>query len=279
MKQLKGLFKISRPMSTFSGGLAVIMGGYVAGTGQWFNVILATLATLSISAAANAWNDYRDIEIDRINQPKRPLPAGMVTPRAALVFSIVMTLLSVLLAAFINLPAFIIALGSATLLYIYSWRLKSTVLVGNVVVAFISALSAVFGGVAAGNVTPSLWLAAIIFTAIMGREVLKTMADYEGDLRQRIRTISTVWGKRPARILFFVLVWATLGMMMLPYLFRVYSPIYAYIVVFGVYPVILYILVKVNRYRTGAQLERLSQLMKYDFMVWFVAVLLGAQAW
>jgi geranylgeranylglycerol-phosphate geranylgeranyltransferase len=207
------------------------------------------------------------------------LPSGIVTPKAALLFSIVMTLLSVLLAAFINLPAFIIAVSSAVLLYIYSWRLKSTVLLGNVVVAFISALSAVFGGVAAGNVTPSLWLAAIIFTAIMGREVLKTMADYEGDLRQRIRTISTVWGKRPARILFFVLVWATLGMMMLPYLFSVYSPIYAYIVVFGVYPVILYILVKVNRYRTGAQLERLSQLMKYDFMVWFVAVLLGAQAW
>jgi hypothetical protein len=54
MKQLKGLYKISRPMSTLSGGLAVIMGGYVAGTGQWFNIFLATLATLAISAAANA---------------------------------------------------------------------------------------------------------------------------------------------------------------------------------------------------------------------------------
>jgi geranylgeranylglycerol-phosphate geranylgeranyltransferase len=279
MNQLKGLYKISRPMSTLSGGLAVIMGGYVAGTGQWLNVFLAALATLLISAAANAWNDYRDIEIDKINQPKRPLPSGMVSPKAAVIFSIAMSLLSLLFAAFINLPAFVIAVGSAVLLYIYSWRLKSTVLLGNVVVAFISALSAVFGGVAAGNVIPSLWLAAIIFTAIMGREVLKTMADYEGDLRQRIRTISTVWGKRPARILFFILVWATLGMMMLPYLFRVYSPVYAYIVVFGVYPVILYILVKVNRSRTAAQLERLSQLMKYDFMVWFVAVLLGAQAW
>lgn len=279
MNQLKGLYKISRPMSTLSGGLAVIMGGYVAGTGQWLNILLATLATLAISSAANAWNDYRDIEIDKINQPQRPLPSGAITPKAALIFSVVMTLVSVLLAALINLPAFLIAVSSAVLLYIYSWRLKSTILLGNVVVAFISGLSAVFGGVAAGNVGPSLWLAAIIFTAIMGREVLKTMADYEGDLRQQIRTISTAWGRRPARILFFVLVWATLGMMMLPYLFRVYSPVYAYIVVFGVYPVILYILVKVNRHRTGAQLERLSQLMKYDFMVWFVAVLLGAQTW
>ncbi len=279
MKQIKGLYKISRPLSTLSGALAVVLGGYVAGTGEWLNILLATLATLLISSAANAWNDYMDIEIDKINQPQRPLPAGMVSPRVVLVFSFVAAGLSVVVAAFINLPAFIIALSSAVLLYVYSWRLKSTVLLGNATVAFISALSAVFGGVAAGNVIPSLWLAVIIFTAIMGREVLKTMADYEGDLRQKCRTISTVWGRRPARILFFVLAWATLGMMMLPYLFRVYSPIYAYVVVFGVYPVIVYILVKVNRYRTGAQLERLSQLMKYDFLIWFVAVLLGAQVW
>ena len=279
MKQIKGLYKISRPLSTLSGALAVVLGGYVAGTGEWLNIFLATLATLLISSAANAWNDYMDIEIDKINQPQRPLPFGQVSPRAVLIFAIVAAGLSILIAAFINTAAFVIAACSAVMLLVYSWRLKSTVLLGNATVAFISALSAVFGGVAAGNVVPSLWLAAIIFTAIMGREVLKTMADYEGDLRQKCRTISTVWGRRPARIVFFVLTWITIAMMMLPYLFRVYKPVYAYIVVFGVYPVIVYILVKVNRYRTGAQLERLSQLMKYDFLIWFVAVLLGAQVW
>ncbi|MBK7917309.1 MAG: UbiA family prenyltransferase [Chloroflexi bacterium] len=31
-------------------------------------------------SAANAWNDYMDIEIDKINQPQRPLPSGMVSP-------------------------------------------------------------------------------------------------------------------------------------------------------------------------------------------------------
>ncbi len=279
MKQIKGLYKISRPLSTLSGALAVVLGGYVAGTGEWLNIFLATLATLLISSAANAWNDYMDIEIDKINQPQRPLPSGQVSPRAVLIFAVVAAGLSILIAAFINTAAFVIAACSAVMLLVYSWRLKSTVLLGNATVAFISALSAVFGGVAAGNVVPSLWLAAIIFTAIMGREVLKTMADYEGDLRQKCRTISTVWGRRPARIVFFVLTWITIAMMMLPYLFRVYKPVYAYIVVFGVYPVIVYILVKVNRYRTGAQLERLSQLMKYDFLIWFVAVLLGAQVW
>jgi len=276
LNEFKGLYKISRPLTTLTGGLAVLLGGYVAGTGAWVKVILAILATWFITAAANAWNDYQDIEIDKINQPKRPLPSGQVSPRSVLLYSLVMTVVSILLAAFINPTAFVIALASAAMLYIYSWRLKSTVLMGNAIIAAISAMSAIFGGIAAGNVRPSLWLAAIIASAIMGREVLKTLADYEGDLRQRCRTVATVWGRRPARIVFYILGAATLVVMMVPYMLNVYQPVYAFIVALGVYPVLFYILVRVTRDRSGPQLEKLSQLMKYDFMIWFIAVLLGA---
>ncbi len=276
MRQIKGLYKLSRPVSTLAGGLAVLLGGYVAGTGAWGNVFLAFWATIFISAAANAWNDYLDIEIDRINQPQRPLPSGMVSPRIALLFSIMLTFISLSIAVFIGWQAFIIAIFSVTVLYVYSWKLKGTVLMGNMTIAVISALSAIFGGVAAGNPQPSLWLAMIIFTAILGREILKTMADYEGDLREHCHTVSTVWGKRRARILFFILGALTLIVMLVPYLLRIYAPIYALTVIVGVYPVVYYILLRVTQDRTGRQLERLSQLMKYDFMIWFVAVLLGA---
>mgnify|MGYP001172840486 FL=1 len=276
LNELRGLYKISRPLTTLTGGLAVLLGGYVAGTGAWGKVILATLATWFITAAANAWNDYRDIEIDKINQPKRPLPSGMVSPKNVLLFSLTLTALSIILAGFINLTAFLIAVGSAALLYVYSWRLKSTVLMGNAIVATISAMSAIFGGIAAGNPRPSLWLALIIASAIMEREVLKTLADYEGDLRQRCRTIATVWGRRPARIVFYLLAAATLVVMMLPYMLNIYEPVYAFIVALGVYPVLFYVLLRVTRERSGPQLEKLSQLMKYDFMVWFLAVILGA---
>ena len=277
MSQIKGLYKICRPLSTLSGALSVLLGGFVAGTGEWSNIFLAALVTVLISSSANAWNDYLDIEIDKINQPQRPLPSGMVTPQAAIIFAAITALLSIIIAAFINQPAFIIAIISNILLFLYSWKLKSTVLLGNFTVAFISAMSVMFGGIAAGNVRPTIWLAVIIFVAILGREILKTLADYDGDLRQKCHTVSTVWGRRPARIIFYILALITIGLMLLPYIFRVFAPIYAYIVVFGVYPVLLYVLVKVSRERTGPQLERLSQLMKYDFLIWFLAVVLGTQ--
>ncbi|RMH01246.1 MAG: hypothetical protein D6706_02220 [Chloroflexi bacterium] len=276
MNHLKGLYKISRPLSTLTGALAVLVGGYVAGTGAWVQVVLASITTVLVSASANAWNDYLDVEIDRINQPQRPLPAGMLSPRAALLYSFALAILSLITASFIGLSALAIAFVANLLLYIYSWKLKSTVLMGNATIALISALSAIFGGVAAGNPLPTLWLALIIGSGIMGREVLKTLADYEGDLRQHCRTIATTWGRRKARVVFYLLAALTLVMMMVPYLFNVFRPIYAYIVAIGVYPVVFYILLRVTQYRTGPQLERLSQLMKYDFLVWFLAVLLGA---
>lgn len=278
MRRVRALYKLARPFNAVSGALAVILAGYVAGTGRWLEVGLAAIVTFLITGAGNAWNDYLDVEIDRINQPHRVLPSGQISPQAAWIFSVVLTVLALIVSLFINWAAFVVAFLAAAILYLYSWKLKSTVLMGNATVAGISALSVVFGGIAAGNVVPTLWLAVIIYVGIMGREVLKTLADYEGDLRRRCRTIATAWGRRTARIVFYLLAAATVIVMMVPYLAQVYKPIYAYIVAVGVYPVIFYVLLRVGRYTSGRQLERLSQLLKLDFLVWFVAVLLGASS-
>lgn len=274
--RMKGLYKISRPLTTLTGALAVVMGGYVAKTGAWDNIVLATIVTILISSSANAWNDYQDIEIDRVNQPNRPLPAGIITPKDAIMFSFVLSILALILVSFINQTAFIIAFASIILLYVYSWRLKSTILLGNLSVAIVSGLSAIFGGVAAGNAAPAIWLAWIIGIGIMGREILKTLADYEGDLQQHCRTIATAWGKKPAKVLVFVFLILMCIVMIMPFFANIYKPIYAYIVVLGVFPVVLYIIINVSRVTVGAHFERLSQIMKYDFLIWFVAVIFGS---
>ena len=46
MQQIKGLYRVSRPITTLTGALAVVLGGYVAGTGDWFNVALAVVVTI-----------------------------------------------------------------------------------------------------------------------------------------------------------------------------------------------------------------------------------------
>jgi geranylgeranylglycerol-phosphate geranylgeranyltransferase len=273
--RLIALYRLARPFNALTGALAVFLGGYVAGTGEWGKVAMAAIVTFLVTGAGNSWNDYLDVEIDKINQPQRVLPSGQVSPKAAWMLAIVLTVIALIIASFINPAAFLVAFLASVILFFYSWKLKSTVLMGNATVAIISALSVVFGGIAAGNVRPTLILAVIVAVAILGREVLKTLADYDGDLQERVRTVATTWGRRRARIVFYLLAALTGWIMLLPYLLDVYDDIYAYIVAFGVYPILVYALVKVSRHSSGRQLERISQLMKMDFMIWFVAVILG----
>jgi geranylgeranylglycerol-phosphate geranylgeranyltransferase len=108
---LKEYYRLSRPINALAGCIAVVLSGYVAEAASWWPIIMAAITVLLITISTNAWNDYIDIEIDRVNKPERPLPAGRISPRGALIFSIVGTALSLITAAFINQPAFFIALG------------------------------------------------------------------------------------------------------------------------------------------------------------------------
>jgi len=272
----KHYYKLGRPINALAGCIAVFLSGYVAGPASWWPVIMAAVTVLLITVSTNAWNDYIDIEIDRVNKPERPLPAGLISPRGALLFFIAGSALSLVTAAFINLPAFFIALGSNLLLYLYSWKLKCTVLWGNAAVATIIALCFIFGGVAAGNIQPVLMLAVSVFFAMMGREILKTMADYKGDLQQNCSTISTVRGKKTAGTFVGIFLGISAIMMLITHFVEQYSSAYLYLVVFVMCPLFAYIAINAKGSADGIILERNSLLMKYSFFVWFLAVALGA---
>lgn len=273
---LKEYYRLSRPINALAGCIAVVLSGYVAGAASWWPIIMAAITVLLITISTNAWNDYIDIEIDRVNKPERPLPAGRISPRGALIFSIVGTALSLITAAFINQPAFFIALGSNILLYLYSWKLKCSVLFGNAAVATIIALCFIFGGVAAGNIQPTLMLAVTVFFAMMGREILKTMADHKGDMQQNCKTIAVVWGKKVAGIFVGIFLGISALAMLATYFIEQYSPVYLYLVVFMMCPLFAYIAINAKETASGEKLERNSLLMKYSFFVWFLAIALGA---
>jgi protoheme IX farnesyltransferase len=81
-----------------------------------WTLLLATLVGGTLAAgAANVFNCYYDRDIDKLmhRTQRRPLPAGEVSPRAALVFGIVLSVTSiVLLAATTTLLAAALAAGA-----------------------------------------------------------------------------------------------------------------------------------------------------------------------
>ena len=120
-------------------------------------------------AASSAYvvNDIFDIEADRQHPIKkhRPLAAGILGKREALLFAGLLLLASVLLTFYQLSPLLLIFLGSYILLnYLYSFALKNYAIIDITAIA-IGFIIRVFSGGLASDVWPSHWL--IIMTYLL----------------------------------------------------------------------------------------------------------------
>jgi geranylgeranylglycerol-phosphate geranylgeranyltransferase len=93
---------ISRPQNLLILVIAVVTGAFAAGSMQPYDkLVLACFSALFIMAGGNAVNDYFDVEIDRVNKPFRPLPAGRLTLNFVRNFFIISFVLGIFLSIFI----------------------------------------------------------------------------------------------------------------------------------------------------------------------------------
>jgi len=210
---LKGLVSILRVVNCAMIGFAVIVGAFVSkppavGVPA---LVLGFVTGFAICAYSMVLNDYYDIEVDRVNQPGRPLPSGQVTTRAALWLAAALLVIGMLAAALLlNLAAIGIAGLYAVLSWLYNYRAKKYGVYGNLIVASSLAIPFIYGGVASGGSVTSSLLLFMAFTSFLsgvGREVVKAMADTAGDAKRGIRSYAMVHGMRNAAVvgaLFFL---------------------------------------------------------------------------
>jgi geranylgeranylglycerol-phosphate geranylgeranyltransferase len=178
-----------------------LLGAYLA-AGVQLDTLARALDAAAVAflllAAGNVLNDRLDASVDALAQPTRPIPSGRVTPRAADLLFAALTVTGLVAAVPLGPPlvAFtgVIALLSAA----YSWRLKNTVLVGNVLIATLSGCTVLYGALAVGGGDWTwIWPAAgDIFFLMVAYEVIKCVQDHESDGDYGLRTISTVFGTR-----------------------------------------------------------------------------------
>ena len=82
----------------------------------------------------------------QINRPDRPIPSGKVSRGAARGFAVTLFLAGILVSFFTNPLCIGIAIINSLLLIAYAAKLKSTPLLGNIAVAYLSASIFLFGG-------------------------------------------------------------------------------------------------------------------------------------
>lgn len=269
------LIKLSRPANVIISFLTIIIAAELAwGLDPLNYVLLAALSAALITMGANVINDYYDIEIDRINKPNRPLAAGTVSKKTAFIYFIFVYFLAWCLAIYINVWMFLIAFMTSIILFFYSFRLKRTVLWGNLTVSFATAIAFVYGGVAVGHYKETFFPAAFAFLFHLGREILKDIQDIEGDKQAGADTFPVKYGiSRSIGLIsvdFILLVFLTA----IPYILGIYSIRYFMIICFGIYPVLLFVLYRSRKDSDPANLGFLSNLLKADMIIGLLAIYL-----
>ncbi|HIG45129.1 MAG TPA: hypothetical protein EYQ20_01405 [candidate division Zixibacteria bacterium] len=77
--------QLIRPINGLMSFAAVQVGVFIAyGEVMAWPALMAGISAWCICGAANASNDYFDVDIDRVNKPQRPLAAGILLPGTAL---------------------------------------------------------------------------------------------------------------------------------------------------------------------------------------------------
>jgi geranylgeranylglycerol-phosphate geranylgeranyltransferase len=143
--------------------------------------LLLAVTWILLVAFANAYNDLCDIEIDKINKPRRPLPSGVLSPQFIRRTLWIIVILIVGLAIGVWQERLLWPLCALAGAWIYSRFLLSRTTLGSNLVASCAVAAVPLSGLPLqGN--HKIWALVVGITMVMfGREVQKDALDAKGD--------------------------------------------------------------------------------------------------
>lgn len=203
MASLVPYLKLVRPINSAMAGFAALIGLLItlnlSINVDVAKVLLLFVSTFILASSSMVMNDYFDRHVDAVNQPQRPIPSGEVKPERALALSIALMATGLALSLLISLEAFVIAVLACAAFTAYNGGLKRHGLIGNTCVSLCVALTFVYGASVAGGMEDIVLLCSgMAFLANMSREVVKGIADVEGDKIRDVRTLAISRGPRIA---------------------------------------------------------------------------------
>ena len=209
--ELSRPFTLVAPALGFASGAATAYGA--APREHWHSDLLLypliglTMAAV-LNAASNALNQIYDLEIDRVNKPKRPLPSGRMDMREAWVFTLT-TYAAALVLAWLVAPegrheCFWIVLMATMITILYSVppaRTKRLGIWANLTIAVPrGVLLKVAGWSAVKTIVGAepWYIGAIFGLFLLGASTTKDFADMDGDARGGCRTLPLIYGVKRA---------------------------------------------------------------------------------
>ncbi|MCX7994856.1 MAG: geranylgeranylglycerol-phosphate geranylgeranyltransferase [candidate division WOR-3 bacterium] len=263
-----GYISIIRPINCLITFVSVLCGAWV-GKKIFFDdkIFLAGITGFLVCAFGNIVNDLLDIEIDQINNPKRPLVAKKIKRNGAIIMATLMAIAAVVSSISLGLNPFLLVIIAIFLLFFYSYYFKKTPF-ANFIVAIIAGLSFIFGGFITDNiisVVPALF-AILIHTP---REIIKDIIDIKGDQKFGVKSLPIIYGEKRAHQIAIGLILLLICVAPVPYFFKILNTGYLLIIIFGALPLLIYTIVNIRNNNLA------SKLLKLIMVVGLIAFIAG----
>ena len=271
---MNAYLEILRPFNALMGVIAVLLVALISGNFTIY-VPIACIIVFIFTGAGNAINDYVDHKIDAINKPERPIPSGRISLRVALIYSVSLFVIATVMALIIGILPGIIVILSAILMFLYAYRLKTSCLIGNLSIAFLTGLCFVFAGVVLQTIYLSILLGFYAFLMTMAREIVKDMEDVEGDSAEGASTFPIRYGMKASSMLaaaFMVLASLTSPVL---YFIGIFNVIYLIILIFAIY-VFITCAVSILKNQSIENTRKVSKRIKIGMGIVFLAFALGS---
>lgn len=254
-----------------------------------FYFIVAT--SICIAAAGYIINDYFDVNIDQVNKPQSVVVGAHISRRWVIFWHLVLSMAGVYLSLIVfpfqqYLHIHFSNLATILILWFYSTNFKRDFLIGNVVIAVLTAWT--IGVVYFSKFTllqlvqPTKMLpidlkffklmllySSFAFILTLVREVLKDMEDMGGDEKFGCTTMPIAWGLQTTKV--YAAVWLMVLILVLT-IIQLYAIPFGWWIPIG-YSVITiiaplaYVLFHLKQAYTSQDFKRLSNLIKLAMLM------------
>ncbi|MEM3393567.1 MAG: UbiA family prenyltransferase [Candidatus Methanomethylicia archaeon] len=263
------LIKVIRPINSVMMGFSVCLSEFIALRSFPSNSLMihGFLTGFSLTGASMVINDIYDYEVDLINAPKRPIPSGILKIKEAWIYGLTLSLLGIISAYMINQYCLIIALTSFVISILYNVHFKKYGLIGNFMVSFCVAMPFIFGAYAVGGGSKILLTFSITaFLVNTSREVIKGIADVEGDIKRQVKTVAIEYGIKTARTVAILLFILAIIAAIVPIIFKWVSWLYVPIIMLSLIGLSYEILSLLNEINREKAIKIKNRLLLYMFL-------------
>lgn len=177
-------------------------------------LFLLSTSTILIAAAGYIINDYYDVKIDYINKPERVIVGRVIKRRIVMIAHTVFNFMGIAIGFYLMPRLGLVNFLSAFWLWLYSNQLKRLPFIGNLSVAFLTALSICVVAIYYRQNELLVYTYAIFAFAItLVREIIKDMEDVKGDATFGCKTLPILLGTRHTKVLLYIVIALFIGLL------------------------------------------------------------------